>query len=83
MSALQPAPTFTYEFRGRASWILTGGDVEWDDERNLWKATMVVQSNPEIKVEAWHEDSAAAGLICCAKWMGYDKADIGQRKEEQ
>jgi hypothetical protein len=38
----------------------------------MWKATVIAQTDPEIKFEAWHGDSAVAGLLCCAKWLGWD-----------
>lgn len=64
--------SFQYEFQGHASHLATGGAVEWYPEKKQWKATIIAQSQPEIRFEAWDYDSAVASLLCCAKWLGRD-----------
>ncbi len=61
---------FDYRYEGAASRLMTGGEIEYEKDSWRWKATIIAQTNPEIKFEAWDEDPAVAGLKCCAAWMG-------------
>ena len=55
--------SFRYAFQGRASTINLGGEVTWDNEKHKWRATIIAQSEPLIRFDAWHDDSAFAGIL--------------------
>lgn len=76
MSELNQATgcSFGFQFNGNTSRMSTGGDVAFDTERKLWRATIIAQTNPEVRFDAWDEDPAVAALIACGKWMGRDLA---------
>jgi len=48
------------------------GTTEFDEEKNKFKATIIAQSEPEIKFEAWDDDPVISILKCLAKWRGID-----------
>lgn len=65
---------FTYQHTSAASRIMLGGTTEFDREKKQYRATIITQRDPEIRFDAWADDPALAGLLCCAKWMGHDLA---------
>ena len=74
---------FRYDYANLGSTLACLGDLEWDKEKKQWKATIIPQRDPEIRIEAWDDDGAIAGLICVAKWIGCDLQNAaGMGREE-
>lgn len=63
---------FIYDYSNMGSTLACRGDIEWDKEKKQWKATIIIQQEPEIKFEAWDDYGSIAGLLCVAKFCGRD-----------
>lgn len=74
--------TFRFDLDNRGNTTQCCGTLEFDKERACWKASILVQRDPEIRVEAWSDWSQAACLLCIGKFCGLNLAEVPAAEEE-